>query len=89
MFVINAAYAQLPRGEAAGSMFDDDPVGLLFILGIIHIYLGFKESTSQGTINLSQVAAIIAVILFFPKLGSLIIALLLGMLLYTLIKGYF
>lgn len=89
MFVINAAYAQLPRGETAGSMLDDDPLGLLFILGIIHVYLGFKQNTSQGAINLCQVGVIIAVIIFFPKLGSLIIALLIGMLLYTIIKDYF
>ncbi len=91
MLTTSNAYAQLPRGEGAGSMFDtsDEPLGILFIIAVIHIYLGFKESSSQGLINFTHVAAIIAVIYLFPKLGSLLIAVLLGMLLYTIIKDYF
>jgi len=67
----------------------DEPLGILFIIAVIHIYLGCKKSLSQGLINFTRVAAIIAVIFFLPKLGGLLIAVLLGILLYAIIKDYF
>ncbi len=88
--MISNSYAQVPRGEAPESMVDSsgDPVGILFVLALIHIYLGFKEGVSQGLLNLAHISAIAGVVYFFPKLGSLVIAALLAMLLYIIIKDY-
>jgi hypothetical protein len=69
--IVNSALAQ-PRGEswqsANGS--GDDAIGFLAILGVIAIFVGFKESQKQGWINLSIVGGIVLLNIVFPAIGG-------------------